>query len=267
MSTVLVAPGLELPVSGTPFGETPAQDVDNLRRRVARKARIAVIVLVILAGAAIGIVWHVGQPLWGNWPRVEAVVVSQREFVAKYTNCDLGLSSIIDGQPHRSHVTFGDPCSQAPPIGAVVAMAYSPDDPGWVRLPQYRNSESFTVFIVGFWLAIPLAGWTLLTVLAIRRFRWVSRLGVVPWQEVTGTVRSASLIGVMGLEMSVEGAPDVGIRFGVRGISFFPVPTEGSTFTLRLAGDGSGKVLVSLPGHWGESLGRIWPVVARLPTS
>lgn len=61
MSTVLVAPGVELPVSGRPFGETPAQDVDNLRRRVARKARTAVIVLVILVAAACGILWRVGR--------------------------------------------------------------------------------------------------------------------------------------------------------------------------------------------------------------
>lgn len=268
MSTVLFAPGVELPVTGKPFGETPARDVDNLRRRMARKARIAVIVLFILAGAAFGIIWHVGQPFWGHWPQVDATVVSQREYVAKYTNCDLGLSSVIDGKPQRSHVVFGNPCNRAPAIGTVVIMIYSPDDHGWVGLPRYQGNAIFTVVLSGIWLTFPLAGCTLWTVLAIRRLRRVTRLGAVPWQEVTGVVRSASLKpGGLFLELEVAGAPDVGMRFGTRGISFFPVPTAGSTFTLRLAGDGSGGVLVALPGHWGESLGLIWPVAARLPAS
>jgi len=102
------------------------------------------------------------------------------------------------------------------------------------------------------------------TTFAVRRLRRVSRLGTVPWQEVTGVVRSASIkAGGLALELSVEGAPDVGIRFGTRGISFFPIPATGSTFTLRMAGDGSGRVLVGIPGHWAESLGLIWPVPAR----
>lgn len=268
MSTALFAPGVELPVAGKPFGETPARDVDNLRRRMALKARTAVMVLAILAGAATGIIWHLGQPSWGNCPEVDATVVSQREYVAKYTNCDLGLSSVIDGKPQRNHVVFGNPCNRAPAIGSVVTMIYSPDDHGWVGLPRYQGSAIFTVVLAGFWLTFLLAGWTLLTVMAIRRLRRVTRLGAAPWQEVTGVVRSASLKpGGLFLELGVEGAPDIGMRFGTRGISFFPLPTKGSTFTLRLAGDGSGRVLVSLPGHWGESLGIIWPVAARLPAS
>lgn len=79
MSTVLLAPGVQLPVTGNPFGETPALEVDNLRRRMVRTARTAGIVLVILAGAAAAIIWHVGQPYWGNWPQVDATVVSHRE--------------------------------------------------------------------------------------------------------------------------------------------------------------------------------------------
>ncbi len=94
----------------------------------------------------------------------------------------------------------------------------------------------------------------------------MTRLGAAPWQEVTGVVRSASLKpGGLALELGVEGATDIGMRFGTRGISFFPVPAAGSTFTLRLAGDGRGRVLVALPGHWGESHGLIWPVAARQP--
>lgn len=266
MSTALFAPGVELPVTGKPFGETPARDVDNLRQRMARRARISVVVLSILAAASFGIIWHVGQPFWGNWPHVDATVVSQREYVAKYTNCDLGLSSVIDGRPQRNHVAFGDPCKKAPAIGTVVTMSYSPDDHGWVHLLQCQCAGVFTVGLTGTWLAFPLAGCALWTVLGIRRLRRVTRLGASPWQEVTGVVRSASLKpGGLFLELAVSGAPDVGMRFGTRGIGFFPVPTAGSTFTLRLAGDGSGGVLVALPGHWGESLGLIGPAAARLP--
>lgn len=263
MGTVVLAPGVELPVAGKPFGETPARDVDKLHRRTLRKARTAVIVLVILAGVAFGIIWHIGQPLWGNWPHVNATVVSQREFSAKYVDCDLGLSSVIDGRPERSHVTFGEPCKQAPPIGSVVSISYSPDDHGWVRFSQCQCTGVFTVGFTGFLLSLPLAGCTLWAVLAIHLLRRVSHLGTSPWQEVTGVVRSASLKpGGLALELGVEVALDVGMRFGTRSISFFPVPTPGSTFTLRLAGDGSGEVLVSLPRHWGESLGTIWPVPA-----
>ncbi|GGI00366.1 hypothetical protein ACFFGR_13445 [Arthrobacter liuii] len=266
MSTVLFAPGVELTVTGKPFGETPARDVDNLRRRMARRARIAVIVLIILACTALGIIWHIGQPFWGNWPHVDATVVSQREFVAKYVDCDLGLSSVIDGRPQRNHVTFGDPCRQAPAIGSVVTMSYSPDDHGWVHLPLCQCAGGFTVGFTGFLLSFPLAGCTLWAVLAVRRLRKVTRLGASPWQEVTGVVRSASLKpGGLAIELVIEGASAIGMRFGTRGISFFPVPAPGSTLSLRLAGDGSGKVLVALPGHWGESLGLIWPVAARLP--
>jgi len=149
MSTVLFAPGVELPVAGKPFGETPARDVDNLRRRMVRKARTAVIVLVILAGATFGIIWHLGQPSWGKWPQVDATVVSQREYVAKYTNCDLGLSSVIDGKPQRNHVVFGNPCNRAPAIGSVVTMIYSPDDHGWVGVPRYQGTAIFTVVLAG----------------------------------------------------------------------------------------------------------------------
>lgn len=266
MSTAVLAPGVELPVAAQPFGETPARDVDNLRRRMVRKARTAVIILIVLTGTAAGILWHVGQPFWGNWPHVDATVVSQREYVAKYVDCDLGLSSVIDGRPQRNRVTFGDPCKQAPAIGSVVTMSYSPDDHGWVHLPQCQCAGVFTVGLAGFWLLFPLAGWTLLTVLAVRRLRRVTRLGAGPWQEVTGIVGSASMKpGGLALELAVEGAAAVGMRFGARGISYFPVPTTGSTFTLRLAGDGSGKVLVALPGHWGESLGMIWPATVREP--
>jgi len=98
MSTVLLAPGVELPATGKPFGDTPAREVDNLRRRMVRKARVAVIVIVILAGTATGIIWHLGQPLWGNWPQVDATVVSQDEYVARGVRCSLGLTSVIDGQ-------------------------------------------------------------------------------------------------------------------------------------------------------------------------
>lgn len=196
---------------------------------------------------------------------MNASVVSQREFTSKYVNCDLEHSSVIDGRPQRNHVTFGDPCRKAPTIGSVVTMSHSPDDHGWVHLPLCPCAGVFTVGFTGFLLGIPLTGCTLWTVLAIHRLRRVTHLGAAPWQEVTGVVRSASL-RPGGLAMvGVEGAPDVGMRFGTRGISFFPVPTPGSTFTLRLAGDGSGKVLVSLPGHWGESLGMIWPVAAGSP--
>ncbi|RKR29799.1 hypothetical protein [Arthrobacter oryzae] len=266
MSTVLLAPGVELPVNGKPFGETPALEVDNLRRRMVRKAWTSVIVFFILAGAAAAIIWHVGQPYWGNWPQVGATVVSQREYVAKYVDCDLGLSSVIDGKPQRNHVSVGNPCNRAPAIGTVLTMSYSPDDHGWVNLTRCQCAGVFTVSLTGVWLTFPLAGCALWTVLAIRRLRSVTRLGAAPWQEVTGIVRSASLKpGGLALELGVEGASDVGMRFGTRGISFFPVPTAGSTFTLRLAGDGSGRVLVALPGHWGESHGLIWPVRTREP--
>ncbi len=266
MSTVLVAPGVKLPVTGKPFGETPAMDVDNLRRRMTRKARAAVIVLVILAAAASAIIWHLGQPLWGNWPHVDATVVTQREYVAKYTDCDLGLSSVIDGQQQRNHVSVGNPCNRAPAIGSVVRMIYSPEDHGWVGVPQYQGSLILLLFLAGVWMGLPLAGWALVTALAVRRLRRVSQLGTGPWQEVSGVVRSASIrAGSLFLELSVAGSPDIGMRFGTRGISFFPVPTADSTFTLRLAGDGSGKVLVAVSGHWGESLGLIWPVPAHQP--
>lgn len=270
MSTVVLAPGVELPVTGKPFGETPAREVDNLRHRMARKARTAVIVLVILAGTAFGIIWHLGQPIWGNWPQVDATVVSQHEYVSRGVNCTLGLRSVIDGQPQYNHVSVGNPCNRAPAVGSVVTMIYSPDDHGWVGLPQYQGSLIPFLFMVCFWVGLPLAGWALLTFVAVRRLRRVTRVGSGPWQEVTGIVRSASLKpdGLL-LELGVEGAQDVGLRFGLRGMSFFPVPTSGSTFTLRLAGDGSGRVLVSRPGHWrwGESLGLIWPVAARQPAS
>ena len=98
---------------------------------------------------------------------------------------------------------------------------------------------------------------------AIWRLRNVTRLGVGLWQEVTGIIRAALKPGAMEMELQAEGAPAVGVRFSTRGISFFAVPTAGSTFALRLAGDGNGKVLVALPGHWGESLGTIWRVPLR----
>lgn len=266
MSTVVLAPGVELPITGMPFGDTPALEVDKLHRRMIRKARVAVIVLVILTGTAFGIIWRIGQPFWGNWPHTDATVVSQHEFVAKYVNCDLGLRSVIDGKSQRNHVPFGGSCKQAPAIGSVVTMSYSPDDHGWVHLPQCQCAGVATVGLTGIWLSFPLAGCTLWAVVAIWRLRRVKQLGAGPWREVTGTVRSASMIaGGLALELAVEGAPAVGVRFGTRGISYFPVPKAGSTFTIRLTGDGSGRVLVALPGHWGESLGIIRPVTVRQP--
>ena len=118
---------------------------------MVRKARTAVIVLVILACAACGILWRVGQPYLGNWPHVDAAVVSQREFVSKYINCD-GLISVVEGRPQRNHVTFGNSCNRSPAIGSVVTMSYSPDDHGWVHLPQCQCAGAFTMGLTGFWL-------------------------------------------------------------------------------------------------------------------
>jgi hypothetical protein len=264
MSTVHLAPGVEVPVTGKPFGDTPALGVDHLRRRMTRKARNAVVVLVILAAAAFGIFWHVGEPFWGNWPQVDAQVTSQYEYEVKGVRCSLGLDYVVDGQRVHGHYSMTDPCDRAPVVGSTVRVGVAPDDHGWVFVAGYRGLPSVQLLLTGLWLGFPLSGWAVLTVLAIGRLRRVLRLGTDPWWEVTGAVRSAVIkAGGLFLELGVEGAPDVAVRFGTRGISFFPIPTAGSTFTLRLVGDGSGKVLVGIPGHWGESLGLIWPAPAR----
>lgn len=86
---------------------------------------------------------------------------------------------------------------------------------------------------------------------------------------MTGTIRTSTLrAGELSMHLKVNGSPNaVALNFGTKGISFFPIPTAGNTFTLRLAGDGSGWVLVGIPDHWGESVGAIGSVPAQLPAT
>jgi hypothetical protein len=269
MSTVLLAPGVELPVSGKPFGDTPAMDVDNLRRRVTRKARIFVIILVALSAGAFGIIWHVGQPFWGNWSQVNATVTSQYEYVSRGTHCSLGLDYVFNGQHLHNSASIASQCTKAPAIGSTVILGVAPGDPNWIALSSYKGSLGILLMVTCTWTGLPVAGWALATALAIHRRRRVLQLGTKPWQEVAGVVTSSNLrSGGLALELAVDGYPStVRVMFGMKGISFFPTPGVGSSITLRLTGDGSGFVLVSLPGHWGESIGTICPSPARQPSN
>ncbi|MBT2530911.1 hypothetical protein J7E83_01980 [Arthrobacter sp. ISL-48] len=98
MNTVLLAPGLELPVTGMPYGETPVLDVDHRRRRLIRRVFVRTGMLITMFVAAASLFWHLGQPLWGNWPQMDATVTSQDEYVSRGTHCSLGLSYTVDDQ-------------------------------------------------------------------------------------------------------------------------------------------------------------------------
>ncbi|MBT2530910.1 hypothetical protein J7E83_01975 [Arthrobacter sp. ISL-48] len=260
MSTSLLVPGAELPISGKPFGDIPALDIDYLRRRIRRKALNATLVLPVLFALAFAIFWHVGQPFWGNWPQVDATVTSHYEYVTKGVRCSLGLDYLVDGQRLHGDFSVTLPCDGAPAVGSVVKLGVSPEDHGWVAVAGYPGLPTFQLLLTGMGLGFPVSGCALFTFFAIRRLRRVVRLGAGPWQAVTGTVLASlpSSNGLwLALTLAVSGSPDVEVGFGLKGIEFFPLPAAGSTFTLHLAGDGKGRVLVGIPGHWGESVGTI----------
>lgn len=270
MSTSLLVPGAQLPVSGKPFGDTPAVDVDNLLRRMRRKARNATLVLPVLLALAFSIFWHVGQPVWGNWPQVDARVTSQYEYVNRGVRCSLGLDYVVDGQRLHSDFSVTLPCNKAPGTGSVVKLGVSPEDHRWVAVVGYPGLPTVQLLLTGMGLGFPVSGWALFTFVAIRRLRRVVRLGAGPWQAVTGTVRTLlpSSNGMwLALTLAIAGGPDVEMRFGLKGIGFFPLPAAGSTFTLHLAGNGGRRVLVGIPGHWGESVGTIRSLSAHEPTA
>lgn len=262
MNTIILAPRLDLPVTGVPFGDTPAREVDDTLGRMRRKARYRIIALAVLGAVGFALFWHVGQPFWGNWPQVQARVTSHYEYVAKGVRCSLGLDFAVNNETKHSYFSTADPCNRAPAIGSLVQLRVDPGDPGWVILPDQPEMPVRQLVVTGMALAAPILVWALLTCLTVYRLRMVSRLGEAPWHEVTGAVVSSTM-GTGGLCIVLRPAdfrgPDAAVTFGTRGISFFPLPKAGDTLTLRLAGDGSGKVLVGIPGHWGESVGTLAP--------
>ncbi|NYE94076.1 hypothetical protein FHU41_000297 [Psychromicrobium silvestre] len=262
MSTILLAPGVELPVSGEPFGTVPARDVDNLLSRMRLKARVRVVVLLVLLAVGFALIWHVGQPLWGQWPQANAKVTSHFEYQTRGVRCSVGLDFIAENKQAHSYATLMDSCNDVAAVGSQVQIRFAPADPGWVVLPSRPGFPMLQLFLTAFGLSWPMLGWALLTYFTVRRLRTVRQVGAGSWREVTGVVVNSTL-GKGGLRIVLRTTnpwvSEAVVTFGTRGISYFPIPTAGSTLTLRLAGNGGGKVLVGIPGHWGESIGKISP--------
>jgi len=255
---VQLGPGIELAVTGSPFGETPAWEVDGMGKRQTRRVRIWSIVMAVLAILWCVALWHIGQPLWGGWPQVQATVASAEDWNNRYQHCDLGLDYAIAGQAqHRHHSTLST-CAEAPAVGSVVTLAYSPGDHGWMTLPGTDSGPLTEVIMLGLVMGIPVFWSTLIAGFVWRSYRRKRALACWPWREVSAKVKKR--ISTKAGQGFVMESPDPGgadwfLAFGLAGISLFTVPRAGETFRFMVAGGGTGPVLVGIPGHFGESLG------------
>lgn len=264
MNTVLLAPGLELPVSGMPYGETPVLDVDHRRRRLMRSVFVRTGILIALFIAAASLFWHLGQPLWGNWPQTDATVTSQDEYVSRVTHCSLGLSYTVGDQKLRTHYSELDPCRESLAIGSVVKIGVDPADHKHVIVASVPGPIIMQLFLTGAVSFIPLFWMSIFVGYTWLHHRTVTRLGSGPWHEVTGTVVTGSIISnrLKAVIKPADG-PAFRVNFGLRGITYFPAPCAGSIMTLQLAGDGAGTVMVGVKGLVGDNLGVIGPVRTR----
>lgn len=261
MSTVLLAPGLELQVTGMPYGETPVLKIGHRRRRLIRRVLIRTGVLIGLFVAAASLFWHVGQPLWGNWPQVDATVTSQHQYVSKGTHCSLGLSYIAADQKLATHYSEFDPCGKSLAIGSVVKLGVNPADHTQIAVAGVADPIIADLVVTGAGSFPPLFWMSIFVAYSWRHYRTVTRLGSGPWHEVTGTAVASSIVKNR-LHADIRSAEGLVFRinFGLRGITYFPAPGAGSTVTLRLAGDGGGGVMVGIKGLTGDNLGAIGPV-------
>ncbi|UKA62781.1 hypothetical protein [Arthrobacter sp. FW306-04-A] len=259
--TTLLAPGLQVRAS-KPFGDRPARDVDALMAQRIRSARARTVFVSFAFILAALTLWHEGKPVWGFWPQTNAIITSQDEFEGRYGKaCNLGLAYPVDNQQVRSRATVSKRCAEAPPIGTTVTVRHDQFDYGWVEIRGYPGPTWIWVMGLSVIMFTPLALLALYVGVAWRRVLAVRRLRDAPWFEITGTVRASSLAAQNLLRLSLQptepGQPEVDLLFGIRPISFFPLPTVGTSFSVRIAGTGTGKVLVALPGHTGEAFGTV----------
>lgn len=260
MTTVL-APGVHVQAS-KPFGDTPARGVDALMARWVRSARARTVVVSLVFIVAALVFWHAGKPIWGNWAETNAVITSQRDYQGRFDPaCDLGLAYRVDGRQIRTHASVPEPCTVMPSIGAAMVVRHDQFDPGWVQIRGFPQPTGLLLIGLSVLMLTPLASLALYLGIAWRRVAAVRQLGDAPWYEITGTVQTSppatrNLLR-LALQHTGPGQANTELRFGIRPISFFPLPAAGSTFTVRVTGTGSGKVLVALPGHAGVALGTI----------
>ncbi|MDP5227097.1 MULTISPECIES: hypothetical protein [Arthrobacter] len=259
--TTVLGPGLEVRAS-KPFGDTPAREVDGLMAQRIRSARMrTVFVSLVFIVVAFGL-WHEGKPIWGFWPEANAVVISQTESEGRYGKaCDLGLKYSVYGQQVRSHSAVPMPCESAPRPGASVTVRHDQFDYQWGEIRDYPRPAGIWVMGLSVIMFVPLALLALYFGVALRRVIAVRRLREAPWFEITATVKASTLTAQSLLRLTLQltgpDQPEVELLFGIRPISFFPIPTTGSPFSARVAGTGDGKVLVALPGHTGVAFGSV----------
>ena len=259
--TIMLAPGLQLRGS-KPYGDTPARESNGLMAYHLRSARARTVFVGLVFALALFTLWHEGKPIWGFWPQIPAVVVGHDEFEGRFGKaCDVALAYPVGGQQVRSHATVSVPCAEAPPVGSSVTVRHDQFDYGWVEIRGYPRPTGLWIMALCALMFTPLALLALFLAVAWRRVMTLRRLGDAPWFEFTGIVAKQEIVGQYLLRLTLRPAepdgPDIDLQFGIRPISFFPLPHTGDSFTVRLAGTGNGQVLVTLPDHTGEAFGTI----------
>ncbi|MBT2530912.1 hypothetical protein J7E83_01985 [Arthrobacter sp. ISL-48] len=149
-------------------------------------------------------------------------------------------------------------------IGSVVKVGVDPGDHGQVVVAGVPDPIIAQLFATGAGSFVPLFWMSIFVGFTWLHYRTVTKLGSGPWHEVTGTVVTSSITSNRrkAVIKSTEG-PAFRVNFGLRGITYFPVPRAGSITTLRLEGDGAGGVMVGVKGLVGDNLGVIGPVGTR----